>query len=62
MGSPLEPTLANIFIGYLEYSVVPSLSSQTIYIRYMDACLVISKTKEENKFLFYGLIRLHTNR
>ena len=35
MGSPLGPTVANFFMGYLDYSLVPSLSSQIIYIRYM---------------------------
>ena len=47
-------------MGYLEYSVVPSLSSQIIYIRYMDDRLVLSKTKEENKVLFDELNRLHS--
>ena len=60
MGSPLGPTLANIFMGYLEYSVSPSSSSQIIYIRYMDDCLVISKTKEENEVLFDKLNSLHS--
>ena len=59
MGSPLKPTLANKFMGYMEYIVVPSLSSQIIYIRCMDNCLAISKTKEENKFLFDDLNILH---
>ena len=58
MGSPLRPTLANIFMGYLEYSVVPSLSSQIIYMRYMDDCSVLSKTNKENKVLFDELNRL----
>ena len=50
MGSPLVPTLANIFMGHLEYNVVPSLSSQIFYIIYID--LGISKTEENNKTVF----------
>ena len=42
MGSPLGPTLANIFMEYLESKLVDELSSQSLYIRYMDDCLVIS--------------------
>ena len=59
MGLLLWPTLANKFMGHLECSMVPSLSSQIIYIRCMDDCLVISKTKEDNKTLFGELSRLH---
>ena len=46
-------------MGHLECSMVPSLSSQIIYIRCMDDCLVISKTKEDNKILFDKLNKLH---
>ena len=60
MGSPLGNALANIFMEYLEYSIVPSLSSQIIFMRYMDDCSVISKTSEENKVLFDEVNRLHT--
>ena len=44
MGSPLGPTLGNIFMEYLQYRLVLSLSTQIMYIRYIDDCLVISKT------------------
>ena len=61
MGLPLGPTLTKKFKGYLEYySVVPSLSSKIIYIRYMDDCLAISKTKEDNKIIFDELNKFHT--
>ena len=59
MGSPLGPTLANIFMGHLEYKLVPSLSAQIMYIRYMDDCLVISKTRKNNEVLFDELNGLH---
>ena len=51
IGSPLGSTLANIFMGYLEYKVIPELLNQNIYLRYMDDCLVISKSREANDAL-----------
>ena len=59
MGSPLCPTLANIFIGYLESKIADDLYSQVVYIRYVDDCLVISKTKSENAAIFQKLNSLH---
>ena len=59
MGSPLGPTLANIFMGYLETKLVNELSSQALYIRYMDDCLVISQSEEVNEALFSKLNALH---
>ena len=42
MGSPLGPTLANIFLGYYESLLISSLASlPTIYFRYMDDCFAI---------------------
>ena len=46
MGSPLGPTLAIIFIEYLESKLVDELSSQALYIEYMNNCLVISQAEE----------------
>ena len=45
MGSPLGPTLANMFMGYIESKLVDELSYQVLYLRCMDDCLVISQTK-----------------
>ena len=59
MGSPLGPTLANIFMGYLESKMVDELTSQTLYIRYMDDCLVISQSEKANENLFRKLNSLH---
>ena len=59
MGSPLGPTLANIFMGHLEYKVIPNLSNQISYLRYMDDCLVISNSREDNYALFKNLNGLH---
>ena len=52
MGSPLGPTLANIFVGYLESKIAEDLSSQVTYIRYVDDCLVKSKTLNDNEAIF----------
>ena len=55
MGSPLGSTLANIFVRYLESKIAEDLSAQVIYIRYVDDCLVISKTVSDNKAIFEKL-------
>ena len=59
MGSPLGPTLANIFMGHLEYKVIPELLDQNVYLRYMDDYLVISKSREDSDTLFEKLNSLH---
>ena len=59
MGSSLGQTLANIFVGYLECKIFEDLSSQVVYIRYVDDCLVISKTENENGAIFRKLNSLH---
>ena len=42
IGSPLEPTLANIFMGYLEYKILPDFDLDCKYVRYVDDCFIIS--------------------
>ena len=59
MGSPLGPTLANIFVGYLESKTAEDLLSQVTYIRYVDDCLVISKTLNDNEAITEKLNSLH---
>ena len=54
-------TLAKIFVGYLESKILIDLSSQVVYIRYVDDCLVISKTESDNKAIFQKLNSLHEN-
>ena len=55
----MGPTLANIFIGYLEPKIVEDLSLQVVFIRYIDNCLVISKTESENEAIFQKLNSLN---
>ena len=52
MGSPLGPTFANIFVGSLESKLAEDLLSHVIYIRYVENCLVKSKTVSDNKAIF----------
>ena len=50
MGSPLGQTLADInTCWHLESKIAENLSSQVIYIRYFDDCLVISKTVNDKE-------------
>ena len=59
MGSSLGLTLANIFVGYLESKIAEDLLSQVTYISYVDDCLVISKTLNDNEAIFEKLNSLH---
>ena len=57
MGPPLVPTLANIFVGYLEYKIVPEF--QCKYIRYVDGCLIIKNNVEVSSWSFENLNQVH---
>ena len=41
MGSPLGPTLANIFVGYLEKHLFSTNTSPNVYLRYVDDTFVM---------------------
>ena len=41
MGSPLGPTLANIFMGYVESKIIPTFKHKLVYFRYVDDCFVL---------------------
>ena len=64
MGSPLGPTLANLFLCYHEskwLSDCPEEFKPLKYNRYVDDCFLVFKTKEQaNKFLEY-LNKKHRN-
>ena len=57
MGSPLGPTLANIFVGYLEYKIIPEI--QCKYYRYVDDCCIITNNIEDSFALFDKLNNIH---
>ena len=46
-------------MGYLESKLVDELSSQSLYIRYMDDCIVISQLLKVNETLFCKLNASH---
>ena len=50
MRSPLGPTLANIFVGYLEYKIIHQI--QCKYCRYVDDCFIIKNNIENSCALF----------
>ena len=52
MGYPLGPTLANIFMGYLEYKILPELDSSCKYVSYVDDCFIISDSAKVSSLLF----------
>ena len=54
MGSPLGPTLANIFIGFIELKVVPAFKNNLLYLRYVDDCFVlVSREKIMDEFFIF---------
>ena len=59
MGSPLGPTLANIFVGFLEAKYFQSRNKPKIYYRYVDDCFIIFDSKDECMSMFQDFNRLH---
>ena len=59
MGCPLGTTLANIFMSYLEYKVLPKFDSKCKYMRYVDDCFVISDSIKVSDLFFERLNSLH---
>ena len=60
MCSPFGPTLANIFIGYLEYEVLPEFDSSCKYLRNVDDCFIISDSAKVSSLSFEMLNSLHS--
>ena len=58
MGSPLGPTLANIFMGYLEYKILPDFDLECKYVRYVDDCFIISNSEKVSSLLFDKFISI----
>ena len=44
MGSPLGPTLANVFMGYIEFKVIPAFKNKLVYLRYVEDCFVLVRS------------------
>ena len=52
MGYPLGPTLANIFMGYLEYKILPELDSSC---KSRDTWMIVLLSVTVQKLVFYCL-------
>ena len=59
MGSPLGPTLSNIFMGFIERKVISKY--KVTYYRYVDDCFVLGKDEEEIDELFNVLNKTHSS-
>ena len=46
MGSPLGPTLANIFMGCIKLKVVPAFKNNLLYLRYIVDCFVLVRSEK----------------
>lgn len=59
MGSPLEPTLANIFVGFLEQLLFNKCPRPIFYMRYVDDIFSCFATHDEAMSFFKLLNDLH---
>ena len=59
MGSPLGPTLANIFMGYIELKVIPAFKNNLLYLRYVDDCFVLVRSEKIMDEFFNVLNNAH---
>ena len=55
----MGPTLAGIFMGYLEEKYFESNQKPLFYCRYVDDCFVLCKTEDECKEMFNTFNKLH---
>ena len=61
MGSPLGPSIANIFVGYQEQNLFAKISPPPVYHRYVDDTFVIIKNHDEMRLFNDHLNNLHPN-
>ena len=59
MGLPLGPTLANIFMGFIEAKIFPNFKHKLQYFRYVDDCFVLAENEEVVNELFTVLNEVH---
>ena len=59
MGLPLGPTLANIFMGFIEAKIFTSFKYKLQYFRYVDDCFVLAENEEVVDELFTVLNEVH---
>ena len=61
MGSPLGPSLANIFVGYYEETLFSKISKPAVYFRYVDDTFVIFQNEKESEEFLIRLNSLHSS-
>ena len=59
MGSPLGPTLANIFMGFIERKVISNY--KMTYFRYFDDCFVLGENEENIDEIFSVFNKTHSS-
>ena len=59
MGSPLGPTLANIFVGFHEKKMFNSVDAPVIYCRYVDDTFAIFEDKQQGQMFLQRLSQMH---
>ena len=59
MGSPLGPTLANVFMGYLENRYFAVNERPLLYYRYVDDCFILFRNKSDCLKMFKDFNLLH---
>ena len=59
MGSPLSPTLANIFMGFLEANYFNTHDKPILYFRYVDDCFLVFNNESECLRMFDDFNALH---
>lgn len=61
MGSPLGPSLANIFVGFQERRLFSTFQSPPVYLRYVDDTFVILRNEIDKTNFHRKLNDLHPN-
>ena len=59
MGSPLDPALANIFVGYQEAKLFNIAKRPLVYFQYVDDTFAVFNNEEDCNIFFIHLNSLH---
>ena len=61
MGSPLGPTLANIFVGFYESKLFDKISKPQVYYRYVDDTFALFENEVDSEAFLTHLNSLHAS-